>query len=288
MTPRNPKVADRGARWSTLLGDAGRARSVQRGRGRRGARCLRSNRAANFGDLAAQQLVTRTHGGVVASAVAYDLPVRYKQGGGDSAKDRIATFAANLVPEGTVVGFNGGTTTSADARAARGPGRPRASARAPVVTVVDQRPQHRHRDGAAAVHPLRLARRRGRPESYELTGPLASMVLGELWLDTVVLGVDGVSAAGGATCEHEGEAGINSLMVQRADRVVVVGTGDKVGRRAFARICSSEQIHVLVTDATAPPARSTSSGRQGSPWRSSERADCFSPAVPATRHTLVA
>ena len=43
-------------------------------------------------------------------------------------------------------------------------------------------------------------------------------------------------------------------MVQRADRVVVVGTGDKVGRRAFARICSSDRIQTLVTDASAPAA----------------------------------
>jgi DeoR family transcriptional regulator of aga operon len=80
------------------------------------------------------------------------------------------------------------------------------------------------------------------------------MVLNELWLDTVVLGVDAVSAAAGATCEHEGEAGINSLMVERADRVMVVATGDKVGRRAFARICAAGRIDVLVTDAMAPAA----------------------------------
>jgi DeoR family transcriptional regulator of aga operon len=41
-------------------------------------------------------------------------------------------------------------------------------------------------------------------------------------------------------------------MVQRADRVVVVATGDKVGRRAFARICATGRIDVLVTDETAP------------------------------------
>ncbi len=62
------------------------------------------------------------------------------------------------------------------------------------------------------------------------------MVLNELWLDTVFLGVDAVSALAGATCRHEGEAGINALMVQRADRVVVVATGEG-RRRAFARIC---------------------------------------------------
>jgi DeoR family transcriptional regulator of aga operon len=78
------------------------------------------------------------------------------------------------------------------------------------------------------------------------------MVLEQLWLDTLILGVHAVSATDGASCNHDGEAGINSLMVRRADRVIVVATGDKVGKRSFARICESSAIHVLVTDQSAP------------------------------------
>ena len=77
------------------------------------------------------------------------------------------------------------------------------------------------------------------------------MVLEQLWLDTLILGVDAVSAIDGASCDHDGEAGINSLMVRRADRVIVVATGDKVGTRSFARICESSAIDVLVTDQSA-------------------------------------
>ncbi len=254
MSEPDGRSMDRGARWSALLGllaEHGRLSVAQV------VESLGVSEATvrrDFGDLAAQQLVTRTHGGVVASAVAYDLPVRYKQGGGDSAKERVASFAADLVAEGSVVGFNGGTTTSATARKLAARADLAASSRRPSITVVTNA---LNIATEMVLRPfIRCVSLGGvaRPESYELSGPLASMVLGELWLDTVVLGVDGVSAAGGATCEHEGEAGINSLMVQRADRVVVVATGDKVGRRAFARICSSERIQVLVTDATAPAA----------------------------------
>jgi DeoR family transcriptional regulator, aga operon transcriptional repressor len=91
-----------------------------------------------------------------------------------------------------------------------------------------------------------------RTESYELSGPLAAMVLGELWLDTVFLGVDAVSGSAGAMCHHEGEAGINALMVERAQRVVVVASGPKLGRRAFARICPPARIDLVVTDTSAP------------------------------------
>ena len=70
----------------------------------------------DFRELAAQQLVTRTHGGVVATSVAYELPARYKSAMADDDKERIARAAALLIAPGSVVGFNGGTTTSATAR----------------------------------------------------------------------------------------------------------------------------------------------------------------------------
>ena len=49
----------------------------------------------DFNELAAQQLATRTHGGVLATAVAYDLPARYKSASQDGAKQQIAVAAAD-------------------------------------------------------------------------------------------------------------------------------------------------------------------------------------------------
>ena len=255
--PGDPAVArgramDRGTRWSALLGllaEHGRLSVAQV------VEALGVSEATvrrDFGELAAQQLVTRTHGGVVATAVAYDLPARYKQSSGDTAKDRIAAAAAELALEGSVVGFNGGTTTSATARRLAARADLASSAQRPAITVVTNA---LNIATEMVLRPfIRCVTLGGvaRQESYELSGPLASMVLNELWLDTVFLGVDGVSAQAGATCRHEGEAGINALMVERADRVVVVATGDKVGRRAFARICPTARIDVLVTDPSAP------------------------------------
>jgi DeoR family transcriptional regulator of aga operon len=52
---------------------------------------------------------------VVATAVAYDLPARYRIASGDP-RERIARAAAELVRPEEVVGFNGGTMTAAIAR----------------------------------------------------------------------------------------------------------------------------------------------------------------------------
>ena len=68
-----------------------------------------------------------------------------------------------------------------------------------------------------------------RSESYEQTGPLAIAAMSQLWLDLLIIGVDGLAASTGATCRHDDEASINAAMVSRAQRVVVVTTGEKIG-----------------------------------------------------------
>jgi len=249
-----PDGRDRGHRWHELLGllgDRGRLSVTE------AAEALGVSDATirrDFAALAEQQLATRTHGGVVATGVAYDLPTRYRSGGAAAAhKERIAAAAAAMLEPGSVVGFNGGTTTTATAR--RLAARPdlHRDGDAPAITVVT------NALNIATEMVLRPHVRTvtlggiARPRSYELVGPLAGLVLDELWLDTLVLGVDGFDAIGGATCRHEGEAGIDAHMVRRARRVLVVTTSDKLGRRTFARICPAAAVHTVITDSAAPP-----------------------------------
>ncbi|MGK5740964.1 DeoR/GlpR family DNA-binding transcription regulator [Micromonospora sp. URMC 103] len=230
-------LAARGGRLS--VGEAANALGVSEATVRR-----------DFTALAAQQLVTRTHGGIVASSVAYDLPVRYRHRGDRSTKERIAATAAGLVEPGSVVGLNGGTTTSATARhlAAR-PDLAQATHR-PALTVVT------NALNIATEMVLRPSLRTvilggvALPQSYELTGPLTTMVMQSLWLDVLVLGVDGFSADG-TSCHDESEAGIDALMVSRGRRVVVVAGSEKLGRHSFAKICDASAVDTLVTDDAA-------------------------------------
>jgi DeoR family transcriptional regulator of aga operon len=55
----------------------------------------------------------------------------------------------------------------------------------------------------------------------------------------------------GAAAHHEGEAAMNSLMVNRAKRVVVIADSSKLGGHAFARICPIRKVETLVTDCGA-------------------------------------
>ncbi|SEF26343.1 DeoR family transcriptional regulator, aga operon transcriptional repressor [Amycolatopsis pretoriensis] len=200
--------------------------------------------------LAEQQLLTRTRGGAVANDLAYDLPLRYKTARHVPEKQRISAAAAGEVGKGMVVGLNGGTTTAGVARALA----MRSDLNsAPGLTVVTNALNIAHE---LAVRPnVKIVVTGGvaRPQSFELSGPLATRVLSELSIDLLFLGVDAFDADAGAFAHHEGEASINRLMVERAERVVAVADGSKLGRRAFARICETTQVHALVTDTDADP-----------------------------------
>jgi DeoR family transcriptional regulator of aga operon len=211
----------------------------------------------DFDDLAAQQMLTRIRGGAVARGVTYDLPLRYKTERHPTEKHKIAAVAAAMVRPGQVVGLNGGTTTTEVARALA----VRADLQsgdplAPALTVVSNA-LNIAAELAVRQH-IKIVVTGGvaRPQSYELTGPLATGVLEQVTLDVAILGVDGIDAVGGATAHHEGEASINRLMTQRADRVVVAADSSKAGRRAFARICAADEVDVLVTDAGIDQAQS--------------------------------
>jgi DeoR family transcriptional regulator of aga operon len=185
-----------------------------------------------------QRLLSRTHGGAVSNGVLYELPLRYKSSQHQDAKRRIAAAAAERVSERTAIGLTGGTTTTEVARALAGR----------QLTVVTNA---LNIGAELAVRPnLKLVLTGGvaRSESYELVGPLADASLTGLHLDIAFVGVDGITPGPGLTTHHEVEAHTNHMLIERADRVVVVADSSKIGRIAFARICNLDQVDELITD----------------------------------------
>ena len=216
------------------------------------AKALRVSAATirrDFDELASQQMLTRIRGGAVAEGVNYDLPLRYKTERHPSEKQRIGALAASMVRAGQVAGLNGGTTTTEVARALATRPDLAAAGPSPTVTVVTNA-LNIATELAIRQH-IKIVTTGGvaRPQSYELTGPLATGVLEQVTLDVAFLGVDGIDAVAGATAHHEGEASINRLMGRQARQVIIVADSSKVGQRAFARICTPAEIDVLVTDA---------------------------------------
>ncbi|MEU6575217.1 DeoR/GlpR family DNA-binding transcription regulator [Streptomyces sp. NPDC046805] len=204
----------------------------------------------DFDRLAEQQMLVRTRGGAMVHGVSYELPLRYKTARRASEKQRVAQAVADLVAPGQVVGLTGGTTTTEVARALAVRGD--LASGAPALTVVTNA---LNIAGELAVRPqFKIVVTGGvaRPQSYELVGPLADGVLGQITLDVAVLGVVAFDAAHGAAARDEAEAAVNRLLCERAERVVVAADSGKLGRRAFARICAAELVDTLVTDTAAP------------------------------------
>ena len=200
--------------------------------------------------LSKQQLLTRTHGGAVSNNAAYDLPLRYKAARHASEKQRIGKTVAEMIGAGTIVGLNGGTTTTEVARALALRGDPQLAYH-PSITVVTNSLNIATELAVRAHLKIVVTGGVARPQSYELIGPLASGVLDQLSLDIAVLGVDAIDLEGGATTHEESEAAINRLMAARARKVIVVADSSKLGHRAFARLFPLQSIDVLVTDTEA-------------------------------------
>lgn len=203
--------------------------------------------------LAEQQLVMRTRGGAIANSIADDLPLRYKTGRNALEKQRIGQLAASLVTDGMVVGLNGGTTTTEAARALALRSDIAANGEPWSATVVTNALNIANDLLVRPNLKVVVAGGVARPQSYELIGPLATLILNVIRLDLLLLGVDALDRTFGAGAHNEGEASINALMVSRADNVAVLVDSSKLGRKAFAQICSTDQISTVVTDSGADP-----------------------------------
>jgi DeoR family transcriptional regulator of aga operon len=179
--------------------------------------------------LEQQQLLTRTHGGAVASGVLYELPMRYRGGQRYEAKRAIAVRTAQLISADVgSVGINGGSTTTEVARAL--------AARQGLRVVTSA---------------LNIASELAVRANIELVGPLAEMTLSNVNVDVAIVGVDGVSVTAGFTTHHEVEAHTNRALLRAASRVIVVADSSKIGKRGFARISDISSASDVVTDAEA-------------------------------------
>jgi DeoR family transcriptional regulator of aga operon len=243
MTTRS--TLRRADRVSTILARLAHEGSVDAGRLAREFAVSAATIRRDLQMLEDQKLLARTHGGAVAADVEYELPVLYRSGQHREQKRAIAWCAAARLPHGPLtVGFTGGTTTYEVARLV--------AERFDLTVITNAL----NIAVELALRPrLKLIMTGGvnRTQSYELVGPLADGVLAGLNIGVAVVGVDGISARGLST-HDEIEAHTNRAMIARADRVIVVADGSKVGQVFLARICPISDVHELITDSSADPA----------------------------------
>lgn len=213
--------------------------------------------------LAEQQLIIRTRGGATTNASTGELPIRYRTATRANEKSAIANTAVKLVKPGEVVGFNGGTTTTLTAYEL---GVHVSSndefAENPITLVTNSiniandlivRPRVRVVVTGGVV----------RARSYELIGPLSSLILPQISIGTLFLGVNGIDLETGIYANHEGEAEVNAALVKAAKKVVVLSDSTKIGTPAFARISSLKEVDTLITDSGISESQQQALGKKG-------------------------
>src|SRR5699024_7181716 len=166
----------------------------------------------DFVEMERAQLARRTHGGIVAVDVAYSLATVPRRADEASAqRERVADRAAAMVEPGQIIGFNGGRTTTSTAP--RAVARPDIDARASAAVRAVGCGALSIAAAAAPGPAVRTVVLGGvaAPYSFELTGPLATATMRDLWLQTMFVGTVGLDLHAGLTCNSDAEAGVTRI-----------------------------------------------------------------------------
>lgn len=204
------------------------------------------------GDLAALEAshaVRRVRGGVMPPARHSSAEPTFEESLKDSAaeKQRIAEHAAAMVTSGTSVLLDVGTTTTAIARAL--------VARADlegVVVVTNGLTIALELEPAIGRLTVVVTGGTLRRLQHSLVDPMATVLLSGLHADLAFIGCNGVDAEHGITNLNLPEAEVKQRMIRAAARTVVVADGSKLGQAHLGRIAALEDVHTVLTGASAP------------------------------------
>ena len=188
--------------------------------------------------------LNRVHGGaVLARSRSYEPPFATRAVRNVEAKQRIGQAAAAVINDGETVILDAGTTTLEIARRLHG----RKNLRVLTLSL--------HVAAVLVDDPaitLMLPGGIVRAGERSLTGSIAQQAFADLSFDTLFLTVGGVDLKAGVTEYNLEDAAVKRAAFASARRRVAVADGSKLGKTAFARVCTIDELDILVTDSSAP------------------------------------
>ena len=198
--------------------------------------------------LESQGLLRRTHGGAVSIEPLFYEPFRNDRSFQAQVekfadeKRRIGRAAATLIKKGDIIALTPGTTTTEVVR-----GLPLNHDITVVTSTVNVAMELcKRKDLDVYVTGGHL-----HGDWFSLVGPTAAQRLSRVMIHIVFIGANGIDVKAGVSCYDPEEAQLNATMVKHARKKVVVVDHSKFGIVAGWRICSTEEIDVLVTDSGA-------------------------------------
>ena len=91
-----------------------------------------------------------------------------------------------------------------------------------------------------------------RHSSLSVVGKYAEAALSDFSCSKLYIGVDGIDLDFGITTTDMMEASLNRVMMQTAQKTIVLADSSKFGRRGFSKIADMEEIDQIITDSKIP------------------------------------
>lgn len=191
-------------------------------------------------ELEARNLLHRSHGSASLRAFyVNDRPVGEKENLYASEKLRIAHAAVQRLRPDDAIIIGSGTTALALARLIPVESRLRVLTSALHVSTALL-----HHEQVEVVQLGGIVRR----SSASTVGPYTEQMIRDFACTKLFLGVDGITLDYGLTTANLMEAHLNRLMIRAAQQTIVMADASKFGCKGFGKICTVEEVDVILTD----------------------------------------
>lgn len=200
----------------------------------------------DLSNLEQQKKLYRTHGSaILISPYINDRHVNEKEKKNVAEKRVIGAKAASLIEPGDSIIIASGTTMSFLAREIdTGGGHLTViTASVPVTSILSQ-----NKD----IDVIQLGGIT-RSSSISVVGSFAEQMLQHFNCSKLYVGVDGIDLECGLTTTNMMEATLNNVMINVAQKVIVLADSSKFGRRGFSKICDLEAVDMIITDSNIQP-----------------------------------
>ncbi len=194
--------------------------------------------------LVKTQRVVRTHGGASSGQrVAFDFHFLQRSREHQKAKEALARAASELVPDGSSVLLDSGTTTLALAAQLK--------SKHGLTVITTSLPIASELQFCTNIEILLLGGTL-RPGSPDLMGPMTESNLEQLRADIAFLGADGVDLSGNVYTRFASlpVGRMLSKMAAAARRVFIIADSSKIGRTALMKFGHLSQWEGLITDSS--------------------------------------
>ena len=208
--------------------------------------------------LEAEQRLVRTHGGAIAvdrgrAELSFDIRERLQS----DEKGLIGAAAAALVHDGESIVMDASTTALAVARHLKARG-----GWSQVTVITNGLRLASELAGHRGITVLMLGGR-VRWEALSVVGQLGDGIFGRINVQKAFLGAAGFTLESGLADATDEEAQMKRSMVAAAREVIALVDHTKWERAASATFCAADQIHMVITDTSAPDGMVRALGERG-------------------------